>query len=328
MRYKPRTKVKQDNQRGAEVMSYLYDEFAKEHPEQTPELRNPDGGADIPSLEDRVEFLPMAAQSEDDNGHKLRLLNKFSSEGSDSAESKSFMHTPISEHILNYRKAVKSPLVDSALAGLGLAGLSYGLGQYFNPIDDDTILAGAAKILKDTKAPITQQTINAAKKAAMSKARRNKLLFAGAVGLLGAAANSWYHYVPGRPETLYKWANTGMRKRAGMLDPNSFMDINEVKASVMDSPMTDGNKFLAMNMLDSINKPMVSSNDIIGAAVNTGVSALGSPIGRYTVAAATNAAIGYGAGSLMGISRPDRLAATMGIGSFVMNSLQPTYAVQ
>jgi hypothetical protein len=319
MRYKPRTKVKQDNQRGAEVMSYLYDEFSKEHPEQTPELRNPDGGADIPSLEDRVEFLPMAAQSEDDNGHKLRLLNKFSSE----PENKSFMQTPISEHILNYRKAVKSPLVDSLITGLGLAGISYGLGRFFNPITEETVLEGAAGILKDKNIPVTAQTLAATKKLARRRAERNKWLFTGAVGLLGATANSWYHYVPGRPETLYKWANTGMRKRAGMLDPNSFMDINEVKASVIDSPMTDGNKFLAMNMLNTIDKPMVSSNDIIGAAINTGVSAIGSPIGRYTVAAATNAALGYGAGKLMGISRPDRLAATLGIGSFVMNSLQP-----
>lgn len=346
MRLTPRTKVKQDNQRGAEVMSYLFDEYAANNPDvpQGLGLRNPDGGANIPSTNERVEFVPHSEEFEDDNGHKLRLLNKFSNEetveeaiaaddsaantdNDESEEDLPFFRRPIQENVRRYRDFVKYVPVDSALTGLGLAGATYALGNFFNPVDDESIREDVAKIIRERKLPVTAQTVAAVKKEALKKAKRRKLLFAGAVGLGGAALNSWYHYIPGRPQTLYKWSSA-LDKRASMLDPNSFMDINEVKASVMDSSMTDGNKFLAMNMLDSINKPMVSSNDIIGAAINTGVSAVGSPIGRYTVSAATNAALGYGAGKLLGISRPDRLAATMGIGSFVMDSLQPNYNMQ
>lgn len=349
MRPTPRTKVKQDNQRGAEVLSYLFDEYATNNPDvpQGLGLRNPDGGANIPSTDERVEFVPRSEEFEDDNGHKLRLLNKFSNEDTGEGETVEealaaddgatytdeanddlpFFRRPIQENVRRYRDFVKYVPVDSALTGLGLAGATYALGNFFNPVDDESIREDVAKIIRERKLPVTTKTVAEVKKEAIKKAKRRKLLFAGAVGLGGAALNSWYHYIPGRPQTLYKWSSA-MAKRASMLDPSSFMDINDVKASVMDSSMTDGNKFLAMNMLDSINKPMVSSNDIIGAAINTGVSAMGSPIGRYTVSAATNAALGYGAGSLLGISRPDRLAATMGIGSFVMDSLQPNYNIQ
>lgn len=327
MRQNPRTKVKQDNQRGADVMSYLYDEFKANNPELTEDqYRDPDGKSYTPGTADQVEFVPHAQQSEDDNGHKLRLLNKFSSADTDAK--KPFMHTPISEHIGNYKSLVGSPLVDSALKGAGIFALSYGLDKFFNPIDNNEILKDAATILKETGGPVTNETIVAAKKEALRRAKRRKLLIAGAIGLGGSVLNSAYHYVPGRPETLYKWAGEGFRKNANIWDHGPYMDMNDVRTSVMNSPMTDTNKFLAMNMLDTINKPMVSSGDIMNAAVGTGASAFGSPIGRYTVAAATNAALGYGAGKLLGISRPDRLAATMGIGSFLLNSLQPTYTMQ
>ncbi len=330
MRYTPRTKVKQDNQRGSEVLSYLYDEYATEHPDAAAGLglRNPDGGANIPSTDERVEFVPSSEEFEDSNGHKLRLLNKFSSDADSYRKAEEtklpYLRRPIQENIRQYREFVRSPPADSALTGLGVAGVTYALGNFFNPIDNNYIMEDAARIIKDRKLPLTSEVVKAAKEEALRKARRNKLLFAGALGLGSAVLNSWYHYIPGRPQTLYKWSSA-INKEASILDPNAAMDINKVKASVIDSSMTDGNKFLALNMLNTIDKPTVSSNDIIGAAINTGASAIGSPIGMYTVSAATNAALGYGAGKLLGISRPGRLAATVGIGSFLTRAMQPSF---
>lgn len=326
MKPRPKTKVKQDNQRGSEVMSYLFEEF---NAGRTPmaDKQNAEQDLDIPSLKERVEFKPKAATTDNAGDHKLRLLNKFSSEHEvvDVDDKPApFMRRPISEHVKNYRDFIKSPLIDSALVGGTLALGTWALDRYFNPITADDVMEEAASVAKKLKIQPSLENIKQLKAKATANLKRNKWIIPGIVGLTGFAVNSRYHYKPGNWKSLFKFANAPIEKSASMFGPYDSMDINEVRSAVIDSSMTDGNKFLAMNMLGTIDKSMVTSGDIIGAAVSTGASAIsGSPIGRYTVAAAANAATGYGFGKLIGVSRPDRLAAAAGIGSFLLQTLQP-----
>ena len=323
MRSNPKTKLKQDNQRGAEVMSYLYNEFAKDNGQQTTEYEASDSEMNIPSLRDRVRFTSLENPEPDVAGSgKLRIGLGLDPDRAMTKKANIFTK-PIHEVTHGYRNFVKSPLVDSAIHGLVATGLTRLAGHYFNPIEEQDILNETADIIRKEKLPLTQETVAKTKKRAEDNLKRNKWLFAGAVGLGTAAMNSAYHYVPGRPETLYKWSSEGFNKTASLDPLATSMDINQVKAAVMDSSMTDGNKFLSMSMLNTIDKPMVNSNDIIGAAINTGVSAFGSPIGQYTVAAALDAGTGYLGGKLLGISRPDRLATAVGVGSFLTRTLQP-----
>ena len=327
MKPRPKTKVKQDNQRGSEVMSYLFEEF---NSGRTPlaDKQIPEQELDIPSLKERVSFRPKAEAPDNAGDRKLRLLNKFSSDNvvevKDPNEPTPFMRRPLNEHVKNYRDFIKSPLLDSAIVGSSLALGTWALDRYFNPITDTDILEEAAAIAKERKIQPSSDNVKQLKAMARSRLNRNKWIIPGIVGIIGSSANSWYHYKPGNWKSLFKFANAKLNKTASMFGPYDSMDINEVRSAVIDSSMTDGNKFLAMNMLGTIDKPMVTSGDIIGAAVNTGVSAVsGSPIGRYTVAAAANAAMGYSLGKLVGVSRPDRLAAATGIGSFLLGTLQP-----
>lgn len=317
-------KVKQDNQRGAETLSYLFQEYAKDR-SGSPEYSNTESAdersMDIPSLRDGIKFMAKPPQDNRENT-KVRLGLGLDPEKALNKHANIFTD-PVHEVVGRYRKFVKSPLLDSALWGSLATGATYLAGQYFNPITEEDVLQETADIIKKNKLPLTTETVKKAKAQAKSNLNRSKWLTAGAIGLGVAGINSAYHYTPGKLESLYKWSSENIRKQASIDPLATSMDINHVKAAVMDSSMTDGNKFLAMSMLDTIPKSSVNSDDIIGAAINTGVSAVGSPIGQYTVAAAMDAATGYVGGSLLGLSRPDRVAAAMGIGSFLARTLQP-----
>lgn len=320
-------KTVQDNDRGNSIMSYLGSEArksCKEHPDhgKVDKVKKPvDGEMDIPSLKESVQFT--RKKNRDTlipnrvDGPPLRMFNKY-------ANDTPFLQRPFAEHVGRYHDFIRSPLVDSALTGLGVFGLAYAADKFFDPdpeTEQEQNTITADYLAKHKIVPKTYDEVKYYRAKALQRRRLNRYLIAGATGLIGAGLNSWYHYVPGKPSSLWKFSN--MEKKAGMLGNLDYMDINEVKSAVMDSNMTDGNKFLSMSMLDTINKPMVNSTDIVSAAVNTGVSAFGSPIGRYTVAAAADAALGYGLGKALGISAPGRLAATTGIGSFLLRTLQP-----
>lgn len=322
---------REDNKLGADTMHYLYNAYNKYRKKDKDEQTDQgDYTGHLNRVTDPVRWSSTRITnpiSESSSASPLRLLNKFAADDKDYGSSKpedNFFRRPISENVRRYRDFVKSPIIDSLIAGGLVGGLSYGASKFFNPDTDEVVAETAREMVradKKNKSPLktSAQYIQAAK----DKLRRDRLITAGIVALGSAGVNSWFHSIPNHPKTWYKWSHRGgLNKKSSMLDGSLNMDINEVKAAVLDSPMTDGNKFMSMSMLNTINQPTVNSNDIIGAAIGTGASALaGAPIGRYTVAAVADAALGYGVGKLMGISAPGRLAAVTGIGSFILRSL-------
>lgn len=332
------TKTEQDPEIGNRVMSDLGD-FAKQYSPRDTKAgkRTEETEEQLPSLRERIRF----ARHESANAHEELAtgtsyaapihpnIPKRASKANvpDPAyDDESLLARPIGDNVMRYRRAMKSPLVDSAIHAVLAGGLMYGASKFFDPDTDEAVAADAVELARDAKAsglelnPDTNYWLNEARRRRSS----SRWKWTAAAALAAAAANELYHYEPGKPSSLFKYSSANLRKRASMLGPETTMDIDQVRAAVMDSPMTDGNKFLSMQMLDTIDKPLVSSTDIIGAAVNTGVSALGgAPIGRYTVAAAADAALGYGVGSLMGLSAPARLAAATGVTSFLARTLVP-----
>lgn len=196
------------------------------------------------------------------------------------------------------RELTGSPLIRSGALGLLGAGALYALYPWLDKPDPVY-----SKLYGGDRAYNT---------------RRNWLTALTGIGLTGLGIyasshpnikGSWYKYLPKKD---------GMRKNNSMLGPADFVPIGFAQQAVMDNPnMTLDNKYRAISMLNSMGGPNtpVSSPDIVSAAVNTGASAHGYPVGRATVGAIADSLLTYAGAKAFGASDPGGLAAKVGLGS-------------
>lgn len=138
-------------------------------------------------------------------------------------------------------------------------------------------------------------------------------------------ADSWYRYLPKKDPVPV----SSIRKGASMLGPADFVPLGFAQQAIMNSPeMSLDNKYRAVSMLNAIPggpQTPINSTDIVSAAVNTGSSANGYPLGRAAVGAVADALIGYTVASALGSKNPSRGAALVGLGSFGLNLLKQAF---
>jgi hypothetical protein len=157
-------------------------------------------------------------------------------------------------------------------------------------------------------------------------ARRKRLTTLTGVGLtsLGLCSSihpnikdSWYRSLPKKHGESTPFSN--IRKGASMLGPADFVPLGFAQKAVMESPtMSLDNKFRAVQMLNAIPggpETPITSTDIVSAAVNTGASAGGYPLGRATVGAVADSLLTYAGAKAFGADNPGSLAAKVGLGS-------------
>lgn len=209
-----------------------------------------------------------------------------------------------------FRKYTGSPLVASALLGLGVGGTQYLLanriGEWMgdNPVGRDPKTGEPIYVTPEDR-------------------KRNAILWGAGAALL----NSALHFHPGEWSSLYKYSpKSNMRKTSSMLGPVDYVPLGMAQQAIMqDTRMTNMMKSNALNMLGSIsNNPntMISSTDMVGAAIQTGASAnAGAPLGRMAAAATADYFTGLGIGKLLGMNNPQSLATAAGVGSGIVRGL-------
>lgn len=220
----------------------------------------------------------------------------------------------------------KSPLVLDALIAAPVALTALGVSSWLNPTNpksNPTLAADAQELMEDdinkfngrlTKSP--QEYL----KRAIAKKRWNNIKNALIAGGLVAGTSAWLRYIPGKPESLWKW---NMPKTASM-NKKAFGPLYTpfgLQQAVNVSGMSPYQKNMTNSMISTMNQPLVDADDVINHSVYSGASGVtGMPLGGMALAAAADAGVGYGVGKLFGIDRPDRLAAAAGIGSFLYNA--------
>lgn len=279
-----------------------------------------------------ADNIPVASQ-QTGNPEELKvsnLLSNMTKKATDKS-SDSIFTMPISQLQDKVRDFTGNPAVLSALMFAPFALGGWGLSKWLNPVEkkewgpeatsEFRRLAKArgldlSRMDYDQRKELATEAVDNAQ----SKLNRRHLWTGLGAGLLGAALNSSLHYDGRGLESLYKY----LPKKASMLGPYPELPTDVVRDAVMRDPGLDQlTKLQTMNMLRSAPEPMVSSTDIVNTAVETGASALANkPLGRIAVSAAADYALGYGLGSILGISRPDRLGAVFGIGTAVNNLMR------
>lgn len=150
--------------------------------------------------------------------------------------------------------------------------------------------------------------------------RRSTSLWTG----LGIAGLNWLRGVNFKsfnPSQLFT-----MPKRASMLGPIDYVPTQfALNAVTLDPNIPDYLKYNTLNALGTIDKPLISSTDMIDAGISSGISgSTGFPVGRIAAASVADALTAYGVGKLGGLSNPGRLALGVGalsaMGRIVSNS--------
>lgn len=279
-----------------------------------------------------ADNIPVASQ-QTGNPEELKvsnLLSNMTKKASDKSYKNPFT-MPIAEIQDKVRGFTGNPAVLSALMFAPFALGGWGLSKWLNPVDKKewgpTSSAEFRRLAKargldlskmdyDQRKQLATEAVNNAQ----SKLNRRHLWTGLGVGLLGAALNAGLHYDGRGLESLYKY----LPKKASMLGPSPELPTDMVRDAVLYNDGLDPwTKLQTINMLQSAPEPMVSSTDIVNTAVETGASALANkPLGRIAISAAADYALGYGLGSILGISRPDRLGAVFGIGTAVNNLMR------
>lgn len=278
-----------------------------------------------------ADDIPVASQQTGEQ-EELKVSNLLSNmtkkAAGEGSTSKNPFTMPISDLQDKVRAFTGNPAVLSALMFAPFALGGWGLSKWLNPVEKKE---WGPEANSEFRRLLKERGLNAAKMDyeqrkelateavdnAQSKLNRRHLWTGLGAGLLGAALNSALHYDGRGLESLYKY----LPKKASMLGPSPELPTDMVRDAVLYNDGLDPwTKLQTINMLESAPEPMVSSTDIVNTAVGTGASALANkPLGRIAISAAADYALGYGLGSVLGISRPDRLGAVFGIGTAINN---------
>ena len=243
-----------------------------------------------------------------------------------SKQAKGFMSDPIHKTIEGWRDTMKSPIVSSLALGLPLAATYWIADKFVNPDSvgsNENVARDAEKLIDEAVAsgnPGTDSKVYIDQAIANNQRRRWKN---AALALLGSAALLHTRRIdPNNWSKLYKYSSA-MPKRASMLGPDDIVPFSTIRDAVQfDSRMSPSIKHSALNALSYNPSPYMSSTDIVSNAIYSGESAkTGLPIGRLISAAVADAAVGYGAGKLLGVGSPARVAGLAGIGSALINAI-------
>lgn len=278
-----------------------------------------------------ADIVPVASQQTGNvSTPKIsNLLSDMSKEASEDGTKRHWSQYTLGETQDWIRKAtLNNPLILGGLLAIPAGFAGWGLSKWLNPTDTKDMTAEAKTYMDEMikYSGLDQDKLTPAQRRdfarkAVSKARSNetkKHVFTGAgVGLGAWALNSLLHYDSRGTESLFKY----LPKKASMLGPSPILPTEIVRDAVMyNDGLSPWTKLQTINMLQSAPEPYVTSTDIVNTAVETGASALANkPLGRIAVASAADYLLGTGIGSILGLSKPGRLGAILGIGTAINN---------
>ena len=235
-----------------------------------------------------------------------------------------------------------SPIIESAALASIPAAAVWGIHKFTHPDKrngqyTEAVAKHAAKLKKkDIVAAAPLKTDEEYLDEAVKERSASRLKLALGTGLAGALALHSLNINPKDWSQLYKykevpdfsdWAKSvtgmtdGVRKEGSMFGAPNALSNSFIQDAVANSINFDPfSRQQALDMLRSYDRPFMTPTDVVNQAVYTGASArAGLPLGRMAVAAAADAAAGYGAAKLFGAEAPGRWAALMGVGSFLNN---------